>query len=191
MRSYLQLDLTFKKGAGPLPPIKDLQRDLRQLGYLKTGIDGVFGPGTAGAVKALQHDLLTNDGRSRGGDGNAPVRILDYNHGRVVQATGVFDQPLGECMADMLDDPRFPKLPFTSDPAAENRKALVALAALPSLEVPLPFLLAVLAQESDLCHFCVPTHKNDDNFIVVGLDTNASEKHIITSRGCGGPGSSG
>ena len=50
--------------------VRDLQRDLRHLGYLKKGIDGKFGKATETAVKALQHDLLHNDGRSSRNDGN-------------------------------------------------------------------------------------------------------------------------
>lgn len=38
--------------------IRDLQRDLRALGYLKKGIDGKFGSGTETAVKALQYSLV-------------------------------------------------------------------------------------------------------------------------------------
>ena len=50
--------------------VRDLQRDLRQIGYLKRGIDGRFGKASETAVKALQHDLLHNDGRSSRNDGN-------------------------------------------------------------------------------------------------------------------------
>src|SRR5476651_143942 len=59
--------------------VRALQRDLRALGYLPSGIDGNFGPGTARAVQALQRDLLENDGSSRGGDGPAPVALAAFN----------------------------------------------------------------------------------------------------------------
>jgi hypothetical protein len=184
MRSYLQAGLTFKRGDQQPAAIKDLQRDLRQLGYLRQGIDGDFGGATELAVRALQHDLLNNDGRGRG-DGNAPVRMVEYNQGRVTAVTGVFDQALGSCISAMLDDPRFSKLPSDPNPVQANARALAAVRAMVALPVPLPFLLAILAQESGLRHFCVPTAASEDNFIVLGLDTNATEKHIVTSRGYG------
>ena len=52
--------------------VKELQRDLRRLGYLRTGIDGDYGKITENAVKALQFDLIKNAGT--GPDGVAPVR---------------------------------------------------------------------------------------------------------------------
>jgi peptidoglycan hydrolase-like protein with peptidoglycan-binding domain len=162
---------------------KALQRALRRLGYLRSGIDGVFGRSTALAVKALQHDLLTNDGR--GPDGAAPVRVLDYNRGRIVAVTGRVDHALLACMADMLDDPQFPTLPSVADPVAENRTVAAQIAALSSPDVPIPFLLAMLRQESNLKHFHEPQRGDDDTHIVVGLDTNATQPHIITSRGYG------
>ena len=86
--SYRKAGLILKRGGGRATQqqVKDLQQDLRRLGYLRSGIDGGFGPGTELAVKALQHDLLNNHGRSTRGDGDAPVRVLDYNRGRVDDA---------------------------------------------------------------------------------------------------------
>ena len=57
--------------------------------------------------------------------------------------------------------------------------------ALTSTDVPLPFLKAIFKQESNLKHFYVPRGADEDNYIVVGMDTNAGEKYIITSRGYG------
>ena len=54
-----------------------------------------------------------------------------------------------------------------------------------SKKVPIPFLLAIMKQESNLKHFRVPSGRDEDNYIVVGLDTNAGKKYIITSRGYG------
>ena len=54
-----------------------------------------------------------------------------------------------------------------------------------STDVPLPFLKAIFKQESNLKHFYVPRGADEDNYIVVGMDTNAGEKYIITSRGYG------
>jgi hypothetical protein len=165
--------------------VRDLQRHLRQLGYLKAGIDGDFGPVTQTAVKALQYDLLHNDGRGTGRDGRAPVSVLDYNRGRVVAVDGVVDQGLAGCIADMLNDPAFPSLPRADDPRGENEKVRESMKALPSREAPIPFLMGILRQESGLKHYNEPRGKDEDSYILVGLDTNASEKFIIPSRGYG------
>lgn len=182
--SYRQPGLVLEIGsAASRSQVADLQRDLRALGYLRRGIDGDFGPGTARAVRALQHDLLRNSGG--GSDGKAPVRVVDYNRGRVAGVTGKVDQKLVECIAEMLDDARFPKLPAAQDPAEENRKVAVRIAALPPTRVPTPFLVAVLKQESGLMHYAVPRGSDTDSFIVVGTDTNAGDPDVITSRGYG------
>jgi peptidoglycan hydrolase-like protein with peptidoglycan-binding domain len=184
-RSYLvaNLKITETGGGATREQIRDLQRDLRALGYLRRGIDGVFGSGTAFAVKALQNDLLTNDGT--GSDGTAPVSIKSYNKGRVSAASGVVDFGLAQCISDMLDDPSFPTLPNTADPAAENRKMVATLKAIPSPDAPIPFVVGILMQESGLKHFNEPPHGDEDTYIVVGLDTNAADKSIVTSRGYG------
>ncbi len=129
--SYQQAGLVLKRpGEGASDAqIRDLQRHLRALGYLRQGIDGAFGRGTEGAVKGLQHDLLHNDGGGR--DGRAPVGVRDYNDGRVAAVTGEVDQGLAACIADMLDDAAFPKLPSADDPVARNREIPATLAALP------------------------------------------------------------
>ena len=48
--SYQQAGLMFKRpGTGASDAqIRDLQRHLRKLGYLRQGIDGAFGPGLFG-----------------------------------------------------------------------------------------------------------------------------------------------
>jgi hypothetical protein len=166
--------------------VRALQRDLRALGYLKSGRDGQFGQATAAAVRALQWDLIFNDGRGR--DGNAPVAIQAFNPDRVSAVDGLMDERLAACVEELLDDPRVPKLPRSDTPVADNRRALDAVRALAAadLPVPVPFLLAVLAQESTLLHFRIPTGVDDDDFIVVGLDhgDEARPDHI-TSRGYG------
>jgi hypothetical protein len=68
---------------------------------------------------------------------------------------------------------------------AENRKIVPTLQAMPSPAVPIPFLLGILTQESGLKHFNEPRAGDEDRYIVVGLDTNAADKTIITSRGYG------
>jgi hypothetical protein len=186
-RSYRKRGLVLGRGGIGIgeQQIIELQRDLRQLGYLKAGIDGKFGPGTERAVRSLEWDLLHNDGRSSGGDGNAPVRVLDFNCGRVVGVSGTMDQGLAGCIADMLADPEFPVLPKAEDPRAENGRILAVMAQLSSKQVPVPFIMGILQQESGLRHFNEPSRNDEDTYITVGLDTNASEKHIITSRGYG------
>jgi len=184
--SYAQAGLTLKPGNTPSPLVKDLQRDLRSLGYLRNTIDGVFGTGTSRAVRALQFDLLANTGGSRSGDGSAPVAIKDYNKGRVSASTGEVDQNLTGCIADMLADPLFPKLPFSSSPASDNQKALQAIAGLCKDQVPFPFLFGILVQESGAKHYYEPKAPDADSFVVIGMDTNdAANKDVITSRGYG------
>lgn len=161
----------------------DLQHDLRSLGYLRRGIDGAFGPGTRKAVMAFQYDLLKNAGR--GSDGSAPVRVVDYNRGRVTAVDGRVDQSLVAVISDVLDDAAFPKLPFSKTPAADNRKISVEIAALPSTRVPTPYLCASRKQESGMMHFVVPSGGDQDDFVVVGTDTNSGDPNVITSRGYG------
>ena len=185
--SYEQPGLEFgKPGTGANDQqIRDLQRDLRQLGYLRRGIDGAFGGGTESAVLALRHDLLNNDGSSRGGDGQAPVAIRDYNADGVAEVTGLVDQGLAGCIARMLADDNFPKLPFADDAAAQNEAVRQTLRGLVSKRAPVPFLLAMLTQESNLEHFREPRGGDEDSYIVVGLDRNDDSAPVITSRGYG------
>jgi hypothetical protein len=185
--NYKKRGLIIKRGwsRATKRQIRDLQKDLRCLGYLKSGIDGIFGRGTERAVKSLQHDLLYNDGKSTKNDGDAPVSVLDYNRGRIVDVTGVLDQGLAGCISDMLSDPDFQKLPRADDPVEENKKIVTTIKELSSKEAPIPFLTAILKQESGLKHFNEPGKNDEDTFITIGLDTNSDLKHIITSRGYG------
>jgi hypothetical protein len=98
---------------------------------------------------------------------------------------GVAGESLAAAMAEMLADERFAKVPESPDPKSENARVAVALAAMKSVEVPVPFLIGVLKQESGLRHFSEPTPANEDNFVVVGLDRNAPGEPAITSRGYG------
>jgi hypothetical protein len=163
--------------------VQDFQRDLRSLGYITGPVDGEFGNGTATAVTSLTYDLQHNDGSSSSNDGHAPVAITSYNQGNL---TGQADQALVACIAAMLDDANYPKLPSSGDPAGDNQKALAAVQAIQGCAVPLPFLLAILNQESSLRHYQVPTRGNIDNFVTIGLDRNdAANPARITSRGYG------
>jgi peptidoglycan hydrolase-like protein with peptidoglycan-binding domain len=172
--------------AVPRELVLALQRDLRSLGYLKAGVDGRFGPNTAAAVRAFQYDLLFNEGQ--GPDGTAPVAMRAFNENRVTSTDGLVDERVAACIEAVLDDPRVPKLPRSEAPAADNERALDAVRALAAADVPvpIPFLLAVLGQESGLHHFRVPSGADTDDFIVVGLDRNDEGRaDHITSRGYG------
>jgi peptidoglycan hydrolase-like protein with peptidoglycan-binding domain len=187
MVSYQKRGLVLKRrGSGATNrQIRDLQKDLRQLGYLRGGIDGDFGSGTEMAVKGLQHDLLHNIGKSSRNEGDAPVSILDYNRGRVVDVTGEVDDKMAACISDMIQEPKFPKLPCSDNPREENSRILTAIKNIPSPVAPVPYLMAILKQESGLKHFHEPGKKDEDTYITIGLDRNASARHIITSRGYG------
>lgn len=164
--------------------VRALQRDLRRLGYLRGGLDGEFGPETERAVRSLQYDLLFNDGH--GDDGEAPVAFRDFNRVRIATVNGVLDDRLAACIEEILEDPRVPQLPRSDDPEADNRRVLDTLRTLETPDVPVPFLLAILRQESGLRHFRIPTPEDPDDFIVVGLDRNdAVHADRITSRGYG------
>lgn len=186
--SYREEGLVLQKGATEATEqqIRDLQRDLRALGYLRSGVDGNFGDGTERAVKGLQYDLVANDGTSTQADGTAPVRIMDYNKGRVTLVNGQVDQPTVECISDILDDSSFPALPFAQDPVQENAKVVSHIEEMSSADVPIPFLMAILKQESDLKQFNVPGPGDQDTYVVVGLDTkDRAHPERITSRGYG------
>jgi len=170
--------------AGKRPAVLALQTDLRRLGYLRGSIDGEFGPATELAVCAAQTDLLTNDGR--GPDGTAPVVMMSFNRGRVLNVDGTVDSGFAQCLQDLIDDDRVTKLPRSDDPERDNQRAADAVRAIETKAVPLPFLLAILRQETGLRHFQVPTSNNQDDYIVVGLDRNdARHPARITSRGYG------
>lgn len=191
MPSYQVPGLTMSVGqAAPREAVLDLQRDLRALGYLRAGIDGGYGQGTAAAVAALQYDLMHNDGSSHAGDGSAPVAIRDFNGAagtpKVQVANGVFDQSVAACLAALCSDARIPALPFAQDPSGENARAMAAVRASRSGQSPVPFILAIVKQESGGQHFQLPTRSSQDSFITVGLDrNNKAAPEQITSRGFG------
>src|SRR5260370_15109386 len=185
--SYRQPGLTLQQGVSS-QLVRDLQRDLRSIGYLRSGINGKFGSETTLAVKALQHDLLTNQGASAGTDGNAPVKVIDYNGGRIAAVNGQVDEQLAACISDILDDTAFPKLPHADDPVQENQKNSGQIASMSTQDIPVPFLCAILMQESGMKHFREPKGTDEDNFIVVGMDRNEqgeARKYALTCRGYG------
>jgi putative peptidoglycan binding protein len=182
--SYQRNGLVMRAGAANPPElVMDLQRDLRALGYFPRDIDGDFGPVTTRSIMALQFDLLHNDGSPLRdhADGRAPVAIRDYNRTRVSNVSGELDQNLADCIADLLYDDRFPKLPQSSHADTDNSRALRTAAQIVSSDAPAPFVLAIMKQESQLCHYNVR-----DGFLTLGLDHNdPNEPARITSRGYG------
>ena len=133
-RPYRQPGLVLRPRSGPPDPLaKILQEDLRSLGYLRAGIDGRFGDGTASAVRALQQDLLTAG--QHGSDGDAPVALQTFNRGRVTGLTGVVDERLAACIEDILDDHRIPALPSSAEPAQANRDAMARIRRIVGLPV--------------------------------------------------------
>jgi peptidoglycan hydrolase-like protein with peptidoglycan-binding domain len=177
--SFVKPGLTLQKGMANCQEVRDLQQALRELGYLRGGVDGNFGSGTESGVKALQYDLLNNDGK--GSDGQAPVTIKSYNKGRVPGVTGIVDQATAQCVADILGDPAFIRLPVADDPVSANKTVLSKIAAARSTTVPIRFIASILKQESDLKHY-----NEKDAVITLGLDTNnAAQAFAITSRGYG------
>ena len=165
--------------------IEALQHDLRRLGYLAHGIDGRFGDGTRAAIRALQHDLLHNDGASTASDGQASVAVTSYNKA-VRQVSGIMDEATCDSAESMLADERFTTLPRSDSPAADNLAVLRMLASKPGTVAPLPFLVAIFKQESRAEHYAVTTGSAaKDGYVTLGLDRNHADQDRITSRGYG------
>lgn len=188
MPPYLRPGLALALGATNDPNVRALQHDLRALGYLRAGIDGNFGAGTTAAIKALQYDVLHNNGRGK--DGDSPVAVTSFNTKPggglyVTKVTGLFDQNFAEALAAMMADERVAKLPASDDPVSDNHKALDAIRSVPSTKAPVPFVVAIVTQESNSQHFHVPRGTDQDRFVTVGLDRNDADPDHITSRGYG------
>jgi len=83
-------------------------------------------------VRALEFDLMNNDGSSSQGDGGAPVAVKNYNNGTVTSLTGVVDQELVACIVAMFGDAAFPKVPSSPNPAADNQSAIAAVTSMAS-----------------------------------------------------------
>jgi len=186
--TYLIPGLVLQPNSNFSVQVQALQRDLRSLGYHAGPLDGVFGPGTTKAIMALQYDLMNNAGASTSapGEGAAPVSVMSYNNGAVTGLTGILDQPLAGCIAAMLADNTFSQVSSSANAATDNQAALAAIAAINPPQVPVPFLMEVLNQESGQRQFHVPSANNPDNFVTIGLDhNNAGVPAAITSRGYG------
>lgn len=190
MPIYLKPGLVASKaGDVDVEVVRAFQADLRKLGYLHSGVDGAFGPGTKSAIRAFQYDLMNNQGASSNGDGAAPVAVASFNvstNGALVQGvTGIFDQSVANCLANMIADDRVPKLPESDDPNAANKQAMEAIMANVSQVCPTIFVAAIAFQESGGKHYAVPTGADLDRAITVGLDRNGPSMDCITSRGYG------
>ena len=186
---YQQSGLSLGLNSAASDLVRALQKDLRALGYLKQCIDGSFGNGTQAAIRALQYDLINHHGQA-GSDGAPPVAIANYNRPApgggpaVTTITGVLDQALAGCIERLLADASFPQIPSSADPASANTQALQTIRNIASQIAPSPFIAAMIVQESSGQHFRVPSSRDADNFVVVGLDTNGAPDQI-TSRGYG------
>ena len=186
-RPYRQPGLELRSRSGPSDPLaKALQEDLRSLGYLRAGIDGRFGDGTASAVRALQYDLLTAG--QHGSDGDAPVALQTFNRGRVIGPTGVVDERLAACIEDILGDRRIPTLPRSAEPAQANQDALAQIQRLVGLPVPRPFLLAIFLQESGGLHYrgraaTTPTTSSWSGSITATTGVRTASRHGATASG--------
>ena len=90
---YEKRGLTLSRGVPNDPAFMiDLQRHLRALGYLRSGVDGKFGGMTESAVRALKDDLLHHYGAGRGG--SAQVGMPGYNRSRVFCFDGQVEENL-------------------------------------------------------------------------------------------------
>ncbi len=172
------LNTTLRRDSAEVGMVREAQRHLRALGYVKKGIDGKFGPGTELAVRSLQFDLIHTDDTASG----APVSIRSYNKGRVTEVSGILNPNTAACIQDILNDPEFILLPSSENPESENAR----IDQIESENVPMPFLKVILQQESGMRQFEVPRGEDEDNFVLIGLDRNDEDRpDHITSRGYG------
>jgi hypothetical protein len=161
---------------------RQLQHDLRALGYLHHGIDGSWGNGVDAAIRAIRIDLCN--------PAFAPLIAAANSAGKVVAAPGTgtaaLEPELAICIGLLVDTADITKLSSSLDAAGDNRRLLDNFRATRSLTAPVPFLAAMFRQESDGRHYHVPTTSDADNFVIVGLDRNdGARADRITSRGYG------
>ena len=184
---YQQPGLTLSRnGNAPEDLVCSLQRDLRALGYKSAGINGFFDAATERAIRALQIDLLKPAPPGLPASGMSRYNSTDATGVRVTAVTGMLDQALARCMAAMLADPTFSRVPDSGDPRGDNARVLAAIRAHPGATAPSPFVVAIVRQESGGRHYAVPHPGEEDAFVTVGLDrNNAARPDEITSRGYG------
>lgn len=182
MQSYRGLK-TIARGDKIAPAIiSDLQHDLRALGYLHHGIDGSWGDLLDAAIRAIRIDLCNA--------GFAPAIHAANLAGKVVAApaagTAALEPALADCIGVLAGHPDVVKVPSSLDAAGDNRRVLENFQAMRSTIAPVPFLTAMFRQESGGRHYQVPTAKDADGFVILGLDRNdAARPARITSRGYG------
>jgi peptidoglycan hydrolase-like protein with peptidoglycan-binding domain len=184
-RPYVQPGLTLTR-TGPSQPdlVRALQRDLRALGYKEAGIDGIFGPSTERALRALQTDLLKTVAPDKPDTGLS--RYNGADGARVARIDGALDQPLAQCIATMLADADYTQVPESGDSIGDNARALAAVRAHSGSTAPTAFVVAIIRQESGGRHYQIPTTGSADAFVTVGLDrNNPASPDEITSRGYG------
>lgn len=181
--SYRTITQTVARG-GPLATaaVRELQRDLRALGYLHHGIDGTWGKGLDAALRAIRIDLCE--------PAFAPAIHAANHAGRVIPSppdgTAALEPALARCIATLADDPTITKLADSLDAAGENRRLMDRFQATRSTVAPVPFLAAMFRQESNGQHYHVPSASDADSFVTIGLDRNDTARpDRITSRGYG------
>lgn len=190
MPAYVRDGLTLQEGVpGYREEILALQRDLRTLGYLYMGIDGLYGSATTMAVRALQYDLLHNDGMcTHGRPARAPVAMTAFNRTeegafRVREVNGICDQPLAQALAALMEDPRVGHIPECPDPKSQNAAAEDCIAHMDGTKVPPAFALALARQESGGMHF---RNCTGDHFLTVGFEhQDPAHPERITARSYG------
>jgi lysozyme len=86
--------------------VKALQTDLAKLGFYKGEIDGVFGPGTESAVRAVQnaHSNLTVDGKAGPATKAQIQRMLDVRSKTVKTGAGGTVTAGGTAGADQVPE---------------------------------------------------------------------------------------
>ena len=183
MPAYLASNATFWRGGSPAPDaVRDLQHDLRALGYHRGGITGVWGDGLDAAVKSLRWDLVFSDGPSAIRAHNANGAVT----GDPAEGPASVEPALGACIAALAADPAIVKLPASPAPGDDNRAAWRAVGGIDNGVAPTPYMLSIFEQESGGRHYHVPGPGDVDGFVSIGLDRNdTSAPDRITSRGYG------
>jgi hypothetical protein len=162
--------------------VYDLQFDLRALGYHAGEISGSWGLALDAAIRAIRHDLTHPS--------HAPQVAAFNREGRVRTAAqggaSAVEPALAACIAAMVDVGGVPQLPRSAEPAADNRRAVEAIARYAAGLAPAPFLGALLRAMGFRRHFREPVLGNVDDFIEMRphRDDPAAPDHV-TSRAYG------
>jgi hypothetical protein len=162
--------------------VRDLQHDLKALGYHGGELTGLWGAFLDKALAALRWDLTHPH------DTPAIAAFNESNAVVAAPAAGVsaLEPGLAQMIATLAEEPAFHKAPASADAAADNARAWAAVRAMKTGVAPAPYLAAIFRQESGGRQYAVPSANNSDSFIVLGLDHNdAAAPERITSRGYG------